>query len=141
MNVDDINRIIKLRKNGLGYKKIAQVLGMKESTVKTFCRRNGLNGTVQKPPVTVFPGIEQKPCKNCGDLFLQYPGHREKFFCSDACRIKWWNSHLSQVKRKAMYEYTCPTCGKKFYAYGNRNRKYCSHACYIKARFGASSCE
>lgn len=141
MNVDDKNRIIKLRKNGLGYKKIAQVLGMKESNVKTFCRRNGLNGTVQKPPVTVFPGIEQKPCKNCGDLFLQYPGHKEKFFCSDACRIKWWNSHLSQVKRKAMYEYTCPTCGKKFYAYGNRNRKYCSHACYIKARFGASSCE
>ena len=72
MNVDDKKRIITLRKNGLGYKKIAQILGMNESTVKTFCRRNGLNGTVQRSPVIVFPGVEQKTCKNCGELFLQY---------------------------------------------------------------------
>jgi len=30
---------------------------------------------------------------------------------------------------------TCARCGKEFTSYGNKNRKYCSHDCYIKARF------
>jgi len=67
---------------------------------------------------------------------MQTEGRKEKKFCSDRCRNKWWNSHLSEVKRKAMYEYTCPNCKKTFMAYGNRNRKYCSHECYINDRFG-----
>ena len=53
---------------------------------------------------------------------------------------RWWNSHLHLVKRKAMYDFVCPTCGKSFSAYGNRNRKYCSHECYIEARFGGATC-
>ena len=141
MNADDKNRIVVLRKSGVGYKKIAQELGINENSVKSFCRRNGLAGSIEKPQETVFPGVIQKACKNCGTLFLQYPGHREKVFCCDACRNKWWNLHIGQANRKTMYEYTCPTCGKKFSAYGNRQRKYCSHACYIIARFGNSSCK
>ena len=35
------------------------------------------------------------------------------------------------MKRKAVYTYTCPACGKKFTVYGNSHRKFCSHACYI----------
>lgn len=38
--------------------------------------------------------------------------------------------------RKAFYPMVCAECGEKFLSYGNRERKYCSHACYIKARFG-----
>ena len=109
MTTDEKNKIAEMRKGGMGYLKIAQVLGLNENSVKTFCRRNGLTGTAQKMPETEFPSVVQKTCKQCGGLFLQYPGHREKIFCSDACRNKWWNSNLSQVKRKAMYEYTCPT--------------------------------
>lgn len=103
MTTDQKNRIAELRKGGMGYLKIAQTLGLNENSVKTFCRRNGLTGDVKEMPKTVFPGVVQKTCKNCGDLFLQYPGHREKLFCCDACRNKWWNSHLPQVTRKAMY--------------------------------------
>ena len=33
------------------------------------------------------------------------------------------------------YIITCKQCGKKFTSYGNRNRKYCSHKCYIYHRF------
>ncbi len=33
-------------------------------------------------------------------------------------------------------EYRCPRCGSTFRAYRNRNRKYCSHECYIADRFG-----
>lgn len=30
----------------------------------------------------------------------------------------------------------CAHCGKPFTAYGNKERKYCSHNCYISDRFG-----
>jgi len=43
---------------------------------------------------------------------------------------------MTMVKRKAIYEYTCPTCGSAFTAYGNSHRKYCCHECYIADRFG-----
>ncbi len=133
--------IAELRRYGMGYKMIAEILGMKENTVKTFCHRNGLAKIGKINPDEVFPGVVRKACKNCGQSFLQYPGHREKIFCCDACRFKWWNRHISRVKRQTMHDYICPTCGKKFSAYENQNRKYCSHKCYITARYGRLQCE
>ena len=38
--------------------------------------------------------------------------------------------------RKAVYHFVCACCGEPFTAYGNENRKYCSHSCYIAGRFG-----
>lgn len=140
MTKDEKNSIARMRKDGCSYSQIARELGVNENTVKTFCRRNGLTGTTEEMPEPVFPGITEKPCHQCGKPVIQYLGRKEKKFCCDACRNKWWNSHLSQVKRKAMYEYTCPACGSTFYAYGNRNRKYCSHECYVEARFGGAAC-
>lgn len=75
-------------------------------------------------------------CEQCGRPIIQNPGRKRKRFCSDACRNKWWNSHLDLVKRKAVYTFTCLACGKKFTVYGNSHRKFCSHACYIAYRFG-----
>jgi hypothetical protein len=37
--------------------------------------------------------------------------------------------------KKAYYFQFCQFCGAEFAAYGNCNRKYCSHECYINARF------
>jgi endogenous inhibitor of DNA gyrase (YacG/DUF329 family) len=75
-------------------------------------------------------------CKMCGSVIVQISGRKARKFCSDACRVEWWNSHRDQVVKKAVYEFNCPHCGETFTAYGNANRKYCSHACYIAARFG-----
>ena len=126
------------RNNGYGYKKISWLSGMCESTIKTFCRRNGLDGNTQEP---TLEEITEKTCLYCGKLIVQHPGRKEKKFCSDPCRNRWWNSHLNLVKRKAMYEFVCPTCEKTFSVYGNRNRKYCYHECYIEDhRFGGASC-
>ena len=36
---------------------------------------------------------------------------------------------------EGVYTFICPECGKEFTAYGNAKRKYCSHVCYIAARF------
>lgn len=43
------------------------------------------------------------------------------------------NEH--ELEKKAYYVFACASCGKKFESYGNKSRKYCSHACYIDARF------
>ena len=140
MTKDEKNSIARMRKDGCSYSQIARELGLNENTVKTFCRRKGLTGTAVEMSEPVIPGVTEKPCCQCGKPVIQYPGRKEKKFCSDACRNRWWNSHIGQVRRKAMYEYTCPSCGSTFYAYGNRNRKYCSHECYIEARFGGAAC-
>ena len=133
------NEGIRMRKSGLGYTKIAEELGISKNTVKSFCRRNRLAG--EAAAVASADTQEVKYCLHCGRQVMQNPGRKEKKFCSDLCRNRYWNSHLDQVQRKAMYEYTCPTCGAVFHAYGNRNRKYCSHKCYIEARFGGAACE
>ncbi len=140
MTNEEKSRIAKMRRDGVGYKKIAQMLGMSEGTVKSYCRRNGMAGTVSRAPEACSSSIPQKPCRQCGAMVLQYPGRKEKKFCSDSCRNSWWNTHLAEMKRKNMTDYVCPACGKIFWAYGKRNRKYCSHECYISDRFGGAPC-
>ena len=120
-----------LREAGLGYKKIAEQMGLSENTVKTYCKRHGFGGNMAQQGET-----KKDVCLCCGMPVKQNPGRKQKKFCSDKCRNKWWNAHLDKVNRKAVYEYECPFCKKPFTAYGNKNRKYCSHECYIADRFG-----
>lgn len=130
-------QIGKLRGAGLGYKKIAEQMGLSENTVKTYCRRHGLGGNMTH--LQNVTQNEEHHCLCCGKPVQQTPGRKEKKFCSDRCRNKWWNSHLDKVERKANYEFVCPCCKKPFTAYGNKNRKYCSHECYIADRFGGGT--
>ena len=124
--------IRKLRDYGYGYATIADALGLTKNQVSAFCRRNILSGNTR----TADAGQpDANCCRNCGKPLTQYPGRKKVKFCSEACRREWWNSHLDQVNRKAIYEYTCIGCGRPFSAYGNSRRKYCSHECYIRARF------
>ncbi len=130
------DRIREMKASGLGYIKIARELGLSENTVKSFCRRNGLYRAAEEntavPPAEGDKGV----CPCCGAEVRQNPGRKAKKFCSDKCRNKWWNGHLDQVERRAHYEFMCTYCKKPFTAYGNAGRKYCSHECYIKDRFG-----
>lgn len=126
------SEIIRMRKNGTAFSKISEVTGISRNTVKSFCRRQNI--TIQ--PQTQAEGISDKMyCKECGTKLYHVPGRKEPKFCSAACRIKWWNSHPEEVNRKATYHFVCACCGKPFTAYGNKSRKYCSHDCYITARF------
>lgn len=126
-------KIEQMRKEGMGYSRIAKALGLSDNTVKSFCRRNNLTGVYEEPK-ELPDGV--RLCKCCGAQIKQTEGRKEKKFCSDTCRAKWWNTHLDQVKRKAIYEYECAYCKKPFTAYGNAHRKYCSHKCYLADRFG-----
>ena len=132
-------QIRNLRAAGLGYKKIAEQMGMSPNTVKTYCQRHDLGGNqaMQKQNTDG----ELHVCYYCGVVVEQNPGRKEKKFCSDSCRNKWWNGRLHQVKKKAFYEYECAYCKKSFIAYGNAKRKYCSHECFVADKFGGDADE
>ena len=123
-------QIIALRKKGQGYKKIAKLTGISENTVKSYLRRKQISDDI------LARSIQAGVCPTCGATLICIPGKKPKKFCSDRCRMRWWNTHLDQVNRKANYDFTCPACKKTFTVYGNANRKYCCHACYIADRFG-----
>ena len=133
-----------LRSQGLGYKRIAAQTGISANTVKSYLRKIAPLAVEQATPDSIPESrpkeapCEKHICRYCGTSVEQNPGRKEKKFCSDSCRTLWWNSHLDLVKRKAIYHFTCLTCGRDFTVYGNAHRKYCSHSCYIQDRFGGA---
>ncbi len=131
MNDTEKKAIIDLRNQGLGYMKISQALGVPMSTVKSFCRRHGVSKDAKADEL-----LEKHCCLQCGKPVKQNKGRKEKRFCSDKCRMAWWNSHRALVKHKKVHDQVCPLCHKIFKVYGKRERKFCSHECYVKYRFG-----
>ena len=121
MRLQDKITINNMRLEGHSPSVIAATLGLSKGTVRSYIHRH--------------PDIPNtKACKNCGKPLRQPKGRREKKFCSDACRMAWWNSHQENVNRTAYYQLICHHCGKEFEIYGNKNRKYCCRACYIASR-------
>lgn len=121
MTIHEKSEINRMRLEGYSASAIATFLGLSASTVRSHIHRH--------------PEIENtRLCKNCGKPVLQTPNRREKKFCSDTCRMEWWNKHQGEVHRKAYYTLTCEYCKKEFTSYGNKNRKYCSRDCYTQAR-------
>lgn len=125
MRNEDCLRIEELQREGHGYKKIAVLLGLPVNTVKSYIRRH---------PVAAPAAVPAKGCLNCGSPIVQSAHRKEKKFCSDRCRMAWWNAHPERVNRKAFYAATCAFCGREFEAYGNRDRKYCSRSCAAQGR-------
>ena len=119
-------RIAYLRGKGDSYTRIAATLGISENTVKSFCRRNNLG---KNQPIAI-----ENACGNCGKPLVHTPGAKRKRFCTDKCRMAWWNAHPEAVNRKSVYHYQCLACGVSFVSYGNARRRYCSRACFGAAR-------
>ena len=119
-----------LRRRGLGYGAIAETTGISRNTVKSFCQREAAKN----------PADEHR-CLCCGVLVAQTPGHKEKRFCSDECRLKYWKEHFRIEKSKKAEAIKCKNCGKTFYAYRTSNRKYCCRNCYFHDRFRKSDRE
>lgn len=124
MNIQQRQAIHRLRGEGLSYAKVSALTGISENTVKSYCRRNDLgSGATKETTVGSF-------CRQCGSPLTQTKGSKPKRFCSDKCRMTWWNSHPDAVNHKLVRQITCLFCGKTFTALGNRTRKYCSRTCY-----------
>ncbi len=137
MNDMQKSQIAAMRADGAGYVKIAKALSLSENTVKSFCRRNNLTDTDAAHPALVLGNDEQAHfCLCCGNPVEQAAGRKEKKFCSDKCRMHWWNTHRDKVRRRNGRNIVCSCCGKTFEIHGGSGRKYCSHECYIADRFG-----
>jgi len=124
-------RISHMRLEGESYAAIADALGLSRNTVKSFCLRNLRSEHLEEQAAPVKTGV----CDQCGKGFTSYPGHRQRRFCSDQCRMTWWNAHRDLLNSKGVVEHTCACCGKHFMGYERQRRKYCSHACYIAHRY------
>lgn len=122
-----------MRKDGQSYSRIALALGISENTVKSYCRRNKL-GINKRIKIKIEKEI-CTTCKHCGKSLIQGTKGQAKKFCSENCRRLWWKANESEYDKKAYYSLICVGCGKKFQSYGNKNRKFCSHSCYINYRF------
>ena len=127
--------ITQMRSNGMSFGQISAATSIPASTIRTFCRRQDIKVE------TAANAGGFIACKCCGRLVEQDLKRKQKKFCSDKCRMTWWNNNLDKVNRKAVYEFACAYCKKPFTAYGNKGRKYCSHECYIRDRFGGGADE
>ena len=121
MTNEQKERIAILQQGGKGYIRIAQELGLSINTVKSYCRR-------QKGVVIKEGGTR---CAECGKV-IDICMRSRKRFCSDSCRMKWWNKH---PKADMPYKANCAFCGKEILMRRKAERKYCSHRCYIAARY------
>ncbi len=130
MTAEQKNQIWNLRGKGLGYAMIADKLGLTKNQVSAYCNRNGLD---EKMGDIEFLGDF---CRNCGKPLMHTAGKKKRNFCNRECRLAWWNANPEKINRKAIYSYICPVCGKKFTAYGNAHRIYCSRECSRFARYG-----
>ena len=132
MTNEQKTRILELRGMGYGYTEIAKTLGISRNTVKSFCRR--IRGAESACVFHESPGC----CRECGKPLVQKEHVKKRMFCSPQCRKAWWKSHPERLNKKAVYRFRCAGCGKSFSAYGNSKRKFCTHKCYIKTRFGGT---
>lgn len=138
MTRDEKEKIKELRLKGMGYKAIANLLGLTRDSVRGFCKRNSLSGDSCVVALNVEEKVKRNVlCAYCENPLKQKSTGRMRRFCCDDCRRKWWKEHEVERKKNKehIYHYMCPYCGKEFNVYGNKKRKYCSHNCYIKDRF------
>jgi endogenous inhibitor of DNA gyrase (YacG/DUF329 family) len=135
MNNKSKEQIAQLRADGESYTRIAEILDLSINTIKSVCRRNNLSIASNEAVIK----RADSNCKQCEKPLIHSIGKKRKSFCSDQCRMAWWKVNRGLVKHIACPETRCDLCHKSFHSYGNKLRKYCSHSCYIQARFGRAS--
>ena len=78
MKKQESDKLNQLRLHGVPPSAIAQELGLSVNTVKSYIRRHPNIGNTVK-------------CQWCDEPVLQSAGRKQKKFCSDRCRITYWN--------------------------------------------------
>lgn len=93
MKKKETEKITQMRLSGLPPSKIAAEMGMSVNTIKSHIRRH--------------PIIPPEPkCLWCGVPVVQSEGRKQKKFCSDRCRMRYWNNRRKEEstheRRKAV---------------------------------------
>lgn len=94
MTNEQKEKIIRFRRQGLGYADIGRELDISKDTVKSFCRRNGLMISDCNP-------VDDKDrCRECGKPIVQQEKMKKRIFCCKSCREKWWTEHADRMTAK-----------------------------------------
>ena len=110
--------ILTLREMGLSYAQIASELHLPLGSVKSVLSRAQVL-------------YANDLCDQCNCLISDGRVRRNRRFCCDSCRAKWWMKH----RRKT--QYLCKTCGMLFES--RKPAKYCSRECYYQSRRNTQS--
>lgn len=78
MNKKTSSEIIRMNAAGVKPSVIAERVGVSVNTVKSHIRRHS-------------DDREKIPCLYCGRPVPQNPGRKQKKYCSDRCRMNYWN--------------------------------------------------
>lgn len=130
MNDEQKDKIVELRKIGIGYRSIAVALDLSRDKVRNFCKAQELDeygAEIKKKKSD--DNYSKEFCKNCGVRINEKPtGGRPKAYCSQKCKRKWEENHPQ------MYQHVCYYCGKNFESRVS-HANFCSTKCYIRDRF------
>lgn len=129
-------RVKEMRLKGMGYRAIAEALGLSRDIVRNHCKAKGMGGYV----AATVENLKEREgqggiCICCGKETEQAGTGRPRKFCSEKCRRQWWKTHPQEGSHKSLCTKKCECCGREFSFYRSRKPKYCSHDCYIRARF------
>ena len=97
MDTNAKGRIYALRTAGYSYVEIARLLDLPVGSVKSFCSRNEVK---RRNDQTHLEKGVRCACQQCGAPVTQQPHRKLKLFCSDSCRMRWWNAQRSTQKRR-----------------------------------------
>ncbi|NFM45368.1 RNA polymerase subunit sigma-24 [Clostridium botulinum] len=133
MTEDQKKQIRLLRYKGWGYKKISNIIGVSRDSVRGYCKRNGLDGYASEDSLNhqqlMVDEFVYDFCLQCGAKLEQSNKGRKRKFCTPKCKSEW-----ERTNRK-IYIFQCEHREKEYKSLGNKNRKCCSHECYVRNRF------
>ena len=122
MTTEEATKIMKMHKDGKGYKTISKELNIPVPSIVSFIKRH------QNDKGKAW-------CAFCGEEMKPQVGNRIKRFCSDKCRSKYWNHRKRIEGRKSSIKRICECCGLPFIDFQNRGRRFCSRSCYLRKRY------
>ena len=117
------DKLIKLREEGYGYKRIANKLDISRSTVKRWCKRLGLDGHLGTKPVTPKPN--GKNCQECNETIVTINQHAK--FCCKKCKDKHYYRIRERVQTPILIK-KCKVCDESFET-NIPNKIYCAEEC------------
>lgn len=89
-------RIAELRQQNYSYRFIGDALSLSPNTVKSICRRRHFDAI--GPRKTKAEKQQTVLCKNCHRT-LGRDGHKNRLFCSEACRMEWWKNNRRIIEK------------------------------------------
>ena len=108
-----VERLVRENKSNKG---IAEILGIKQNSVRSTIRKCGVERD------------KNRPCKICGKPVGT--ANPRAMYCKE-CGRKMKSEYARKSAQRNMVEVTCKYCGRKFL--GREAAKFCSKVCYQKA--------